>query len=61
MYFDNMIVKIIGLPNPEKEIRKKGITLCKLVLVIPATSTAGERSFSTAQRMAPFKDEPGTI
>ena len=27
------------------------ITICKLILVNPATSTAGERSFSTARRL----------
>ena len=30
---------------------KEVITLCKLILVNPATSAAGERSFSTARRL----------
>ena len=39
------------LPNPEREMIKEVITLCKLILVNPATSAAGERSFSTARRL----------
>ena len=31
--FDNIIVKIKELPNPEREIIKEVITLCKLILV----------------------------
>ena len=31
--------------NPEREMIKEVITLCKLILVNPATSAAGERSF----------------
>ena len=49
--FDDIIVKIKELPNPEREMIKEVITLCKLILVNPATSTAGERSFSTARRL----------
>ena len=49
--FDDIIVKIKGLPNPEREMIKEVITLCKLILVNPATSAAGERSFSTARRL----------
>ena len=61
--FDDIIVKIKELPNPEREMIKEVITLCKLILVNPATSAAGERSFSTGRglNMAPFKNEPGTI
>ena len=47
--FDNTTVKIKELPNPEREMIKEVITLCKLILVNPATSAASERSFSTAQ------------
>ena len=47
--FDEIIVKIKELPNPEREMVKEVITLCKLILVNPATSAAGERSFSTAR------------
>ena len=49
--FDNIRVKIKELPNPEREMIKEVITLCKLILVNPATSAAGERSFSTARRL----------
>ena len=47
--FDDITVKISELPNAEREMIKEVITLCKLILVNPATSAAGERSFSTAQ------------
>ena len=47
--FDDIIVKIKELPNPEREMIKE--VLCKLILVNPATSAAGERSFSTARRL----------
>ena len=49
--FDDIIVKIKELHNPEREMIKEVITLCKLILVNPATSAAGERSFSTARRL----------
>ena len=49
--FDGIIVKIKELANPEREMIKEVIMLCKLILVNPATSAAGERSFSTAQRL----------
>ena len=49
--FDDIIVKIKELPNPEQEMIKEAITLCKLILVNPATSAAGERSLSTARRL----------
>ena len=49
--FDDIIVKIKELPNPEREMIKEVITLCKLILVNPANSVAGERSFSTARRL----------
>ena len=49
--FDDIIVKIKELPNPEREMIKEVITLCKLILVNPATSAAGERFFSTARRL----------
>ena len=48
--FDD-IVKIKELPNPEREMIKEVITLCKLILVNSATSAAGERSFSTVRRL----------
>ena len=49
--FDAIIVKIKELPNPEREIIKEIITLCKLIVVNPAINAAGERSFSTARRL----------
>ena len=49
--FDDIIVKVKVLPNPEREMIKEVITLCKLILINPATSAAGERSFSTAWRL----------
>ena len=45
--FDDIIVKIKELPNPERQMIKEVITLC----INPATSAAGERSFSTARRL----------
>ena len=51
VFNDDIIVKIKELPNPEREMIKEVITLCKLILVNPATSAAGERSFSTARRL----------
>ena len=49
--FDDIIVEIKELPIPEREIIKEVITLCKLILVDPAASAAGEGSFSTARRL----------
>ena len=49
--FDDIIVKIKGLPRPERETIKEVITSCKLILVYSATRAAGERSFSTARRL----------
>ena len=62
--FDDIIVKIRELPNPEREMTKEVITLCKLILVNPATSAAGKRTFfdcPEAENMVPFKNEAGTI
>ena len=49
--FDDIIVRIKELPNPEQEMIKEVITLCKPILVNPATCAAGERSFSTTRRL----------
>ena len=49
--FDDIIVKLKELPNPEREMIKEVITFCKLILVNPATSAASESSFSTARRL----------
>ena len=47
----DIIVKIKELPNPEQEMIQEVITLCKLILVNPVTSAAGERCFLTARRL----------
>ena len=47
----DIIVRIKELPNPERKMIKKVITLCKQILVNPATSAAGKRSFSTVQML----------
>ena len=48
---DDIIVKIKELLTPERKMINKVIMVCKLILVDPATSAAGERSFSTARRL----------
>ena len=48
--FDDILAKIKQLSEAEKCITEI-ITLCKLLLVNPATSAAGERSFSSARRL----------
>ena len=45
--FDDIVVKIKELPSSEGKIINKVISVCKLILVNPATSASGERSFST--------------
>ena len=47
---DDIIVKIKELLTPERKMINE-VTVCKLILVDPATSAAGERSFSTARRL----------
>ena len=49
--FDNIIVEIKELLTPERKMINEVIAVCKLILVIPATSAAGERSYSTARRL----------
>ena len=49
--FDDIVVKIKQLPNPERKMINEVISVCKLLLVNPATSASGERSFSTARRL----------
>jgi len=39
------------MPEPEKKLLQEVQTICKLLAVIPATSAAGERSFSSARRL----------
>ena len=53
--FDDITVKISELPNAEREMIKEVITLCKLILANPATSAAGERSFSIARRLKTWR------
>ena len=48
---DNILARIKQLSEAEKCMISEIITLCKLLLVNPATSAAGERSFSSAQRL----------
>ena len=48
---DDIIVKIKELLTPERKMIHEVITVCKLILVDPATSAAGERSFPTARRL----------
>ena len=48
---DDVIVKCKELLAPERKMINEVITVCKLILVKPATSAAGERSFSTARRL----------
>ena len=48
---DDIIVKIKELLTPERKMINEVIMVCKLILVDPATSAAGERSFSTARRL----------
>ena len=49
--FEDIIVKIKELLTPERKMINEVITVCKLVLVNPATSAAGKKSFSTARRL----------
>lgn len=49
--FDDIVVKIKEFPAPERQMINEVITICKLILVNPATSASGERSFSTARRL----------
>ena len=49
--FDDILAKIKQLSEAENCMITEIITLCKLLLVNPATSAAGERSFSSARRL----------
>ena len=48
---DHIIVKIKELLTPERKMISEVITVSKFILVDPATSAAGERSFPTARRL----------
>ena len=59
---DDIIVKIKELLTAERKMINEVITVCKLILVDPATSAAGERLFSTARETRPrltMTQEPG--
>ena len=47
---DDILAKIKQLSEAEKCVISEIITLCKLLLVNPATSAAGERSFSSKKK-----------
>lgn len=49
--FDDILAKTKQLSGAEKCMITEIVTLCKLSLVNPATSAAGERSFSSARRL----------
>ena len=49
--FDDILAKIKPPSEAEKCMVAEIITLCKLLLVNPATGAAGERSFSSARRL----------
>ena len=49
--FDDIVVKIKELPTPERKMINEVISVYKLLLVNPATSASGKRSFSTARRL----------
>ena len=49
--FHEVIAKIKEVLTPELKMINEVITVCKLMLINPATSAAGERSFSTARRL----------
>ena len=49
--FDDTLVYIKKLPEPEKSMINEIVTICKFLLVNPATSEADERSFSAVRRL----------
>ena len=55
---DDIIVKIKEVLTPERKMINEVISVYKLILVDPATSAAGERSFSTWLRLT-MTQEPG--
>ena len=60
---DEIIVKIKELLTPERKMINEVIMVCKLILVDPATSAAGERSVfdcSEIKNMASFNNDPRT-
>ena len=57
--FDDIIVKIKELLTPERKMLNEVITVCKLILVNPSISAAGE--ISEIKNMASFNNDPRTI
>ena len=49
--FDEILLAVSQFPEPEKKLIQEVQTVCKLLAVNPATSAAGERSFSSARRL----------
>ena len=45
--FDEILLAVLKFPEPEKKLIQEVQTICKLPAVNPATSAAGERSFSS--------------
>ena len=48
---DEILLPVLKSPEPEKKLIQEAQTICKLPAVNPATSGAGERSFSSARRL----------
>ena len=49
--FDEILLAVSKFPEPKKKLIQEVQTVCKLLAVNPATSAAGERSFSSARRL----------
>ena len=49
--FDEILLAVSKFPEPEKKLIQEVQNICKLLTVNPATSAAGERSFSSARRL----------
>ncbi len=49
--FDEILLAVSQFPEPEKKKIQEVQTVCKLLAVNPATSAAGECSFSSARRL----------
>ena len=49
--FDGILMAVSKFPEPEKKLTQEAQTICKLPVVNPPTSAAGERSFSSARRL----------
>ena len=49
--FDKILKAVSKFPKPEEKLIQEAQTICKLPPVNPATSVAGERSFSSARHL----------